>query len=258
MPRADEQNRDYVIALARGLAVLGAFTTEKEQITLAEVAKLVDLSRATVRRSLLTLETLGFIESDGKHFQIAPKVLTLAQAYLSSSLLPRVSRPFLERMSDRLNESCSVSVLDGLDIIYVARSSRRRQMSALLRDVGTHLPAYCTSMGRILLGALPARELDAYFARVELVPRTRFTVVNEAKLRKIIAKARQDEYCISDQQFEIDLRTIAVPLQNASGRVIAALTATTRASETPKERLIEKFLPILRATTAEMRPLLVG
>jgi IclR family transcriptional regulator, pca regulon regulatory protein len=262
MPRGEsampeEKDRNYVVALARGLAVLSAFSQQKEQLTLAEIAKLVDLSRATVRRSLITLQSLGYIDSDGKYFQVAPKVLGLAQAYLLSSPLPRVVQPFLERLSETLGESCTVSILQGDEVIYVARSSRRRA-SALLRDVGAHLPAYCTAMGRILLAALSDKELDAFFKRVKMIQQTRFTVVNAAKLRKIIATVREREFCISDQEFEIDLRTIAVPLRNATGRTIAALTVTTRASETPKQRLLDEFLPILRATAAEMRPLLVG
>jgi IclR family pca regulon transcriptional regulator len=261
VPRGESsllQNRDYVVALARGLAVMSAFTQEKEQTTVAEVAKIVNLSRATVRRSLITLQSLGYVEShDGKHYQIAPKVLTLAQAYLMTSPLPRVSQPFLERASESLRESCTLSILQGDDVIYVARSSRKR-MSALLRDVGAHLPAYCTSMGRILLAALPDADLDSYLSRVKLVPHTRFTVGTPAKLKKIINTVRGQEYCISDQEFEIDLRTIAVPVRNATGRIVAAMTATTRASETPEQQLRETFLPILRETAAQMRPLLIG
>ena len=251
------QNRDYVVALARGLAVMSAFTQETQQMTVADVAKRVDLSRAAVRRSLITLQALGYIESDGKYYQIAPKVLTLAQAYLLTSPLPRVSQPFLERASETLHESCTISILQGHDVIYVARS-RRKRVSALLRDVGAHLPAYCTSMGRVLLAALPDRDLDGLLSGVKFVQHTPFTVVGATKLKRIIKTVREQEFCISDQEFEFDLRTIAVPVRNASGRTIAALTATTRASETPERRLLEEFLPVLREIAAEMRPLLIG
>lgn len=256
-PDQKSQNRDYVVALARGLKVIDAFTHQDNQMALAEIAKIVHLSRATVRRSLITLLELGYVESDGKYFQVSPKVLTLAQAYLLSSPLPRVSRPFLERASDALRESCTVSILHGDEVIFVARSSRRRVRS-LLRDVGAHLPAYCTSTGRVLLAALPEHELNEFFTRVKLVKLTQFTVVNVQKLRKIIEAVRKQEFCIGDQEFEIGLLTIAVPIRNASGRTIAALTASAHASETSKQRLLEEFLPALRQTAAEMRPLLIG
>lgn len=256
-PSDAARSRDQITALARGLAVIRAFSGRDEQMTLADIAKVVGLPRATVRRCLLTLEALGYVEARGRLFRLAPQVLTLAQAYLSSSLLPRVATPFLERMSDALGESCSVSVLHDDQVIYVARSTRKR-LASLHRDVGTRLPAYCTSMGRVLLANLSDRDLDAFFERSSRERNTRFTVVEEDKLREILTEARRREFCLVDQELELDLRSIAVPLRNASGRVIAALNVSTQASRTNKRHMLDVFLPAMRAAAAEMRPLLLG
>jgi IclR family pca regulon transcriptional regulator len=248
--------RDYVTALARGIEVMRAFDCQNEHMTLTEVSQIVKLPRATVRRSLTTLKALGYVEDDGKFFRLAPKILTLARAYLSSNMLPRVAHPFLERMSEQLGEPCSVSILHDHEIIYVGRSSNKR-LAALIADVGARRPAYCTSMGRVLLSTYTDKQLAGYFKQVELKPLTKFTVVGETRLREILAKVRQQEFCLSDQETEVDLRTIAVPLRNASGRIIASLHVATQASRTTKRKMIERFLPVLRRTAAEMRVLLV-
>jgi IclR family pca regulon transcriptional regulator len=256
-PKGDtREQREYVTALARGLEVIRAFAGQDEELTLAEIAKIVDLPRATVRRSLITLGALGYIEEKGRFFRLAPKVLTLAQAYLSSNLLPRVANPFVQQVSADLGESCSVSILHGTEIIYVARSTNRR-LSALLGDVGTRRPAYCTSMGRVLLAHVSDRERDAYFAAVELKALTPHTVTDEDEIRSQLAKIRKQDYCLSDQQTEIDLRTIAVPLRNAAGLVVAAMHVTTQASRTTKRQMTDRFLPALRKAATEMRGLLV-
>jgi IclR family transcriptional regulator, pca regulon regulatory protein len=249
--------RDFVTALARGLDVMRAFSGQQaEQLALADVAKLVALPRATVRRSLITLCALGYMEESDKRFRLAPKVLTLAQAYLSSNLLPRIARPLVERVSAELAESCSVSILHETEVIYVARSTNKR-LSALLGDVGSRRPAYCTSMGRVLLAHLPERSLEAYFRAVELKPLTAHTIADESELRALLVKIRKQEFCLSDQQMELDLRTIAVPLRNNAGQVVAAMHASTQASRTTKQQMIQKFLPVLREAATEIRALLV-
>lgn len=253
----DLQHRNQITALVRGLAVIRAFTDHDEHITLAEIAKIVDLPRATVRRCLLTLAALGYVEARGKFFRLAPQVLTLAQAYLSSSLLPRVAQPFLEWVSEVSGESCSVSVLHDDQVIYIARSSRKR-MASLHRDVGTRLPAYCTSMGRILLANLSDRELHTFFKRVTLEPFTRFTIVEKEELRRLLAEVRRREFCLVDQELELNLRAIAVPIRNASGRIVAALNVSTQANRTTKKQMVDTFLPVIRQAATEMRPLLLG
>jgi IclR family pca regulon transcriptional regulator len=254
---ADRGQRDFVTALARGLDVMRAFSGQQdERLTLADISRIVNLPRATVRRSLITLDALGYVEENGKFFRLAPKVLTLAQAYLSSSLLPRVAHPFVEQVSSRLGESCSVSILHETDVIYVARSTNKR-LEALLGDVGSRRPAYCTSMGRVLLAHLPEPALDAFFRTVELEPFTAHTITNEGELRKLLVNIRKQDFCLSDQQTELELRTLAVPLRNNFGRVVAAMHVSTQAGRTTKRQMIETFLPVLRKAAEEIRALLV-
>jgi len=251
------KRRDYVVALARGLEVMRAYSDNKEVMTLSEIAKAANLPRATARRSLITLEALGYVSGDGKYYRLAPKVLTLARAYLSSNLLPRAAYPFLESLSAELGgASCSVSILHEWEVIYVARSSNRR-LNALLGDVGSRRPAYCTSMGRVLLAHLSPAELDTFFGHAKLERLTRHTVTDEAKIRKGLIKIREKDYCLSDQETELDLRTIAVPLRNGFGRVIAAVHAAGQASSTSKRELTDRYLPALRKTASEIRALLV-
>jgi IclR family pca regulon transcriptional regulator len=251
-----DSRRDFAPTLARGLEVLRAFSTGRERMTLADVARLVDLPRATVRRSLLTLAALGYVETDGKHFSTTPKVLVLAQSYLAGASLPRVAQPYLERLSDRLGESCSVSILHGQDVIYVARSTRKR-MASLHRDVGTHLPAWCTSMGRVLLAALPEAELDVWLETAKFEKLTPFTAVEPWVLQARLTEVRTQGWCLIDQEMEVDLLSLAVPLRNARGRVVAALNTSTQVSRRSLEVVLAEFLPALLETASELRPLLV-
>lgn len=251
------ESRNYVTALARGLEVIRAFTGHNQQMTLADIARVSDLPRATVRRCLITLQTLGYVESQGRFFSLTPHVLTLAQAYLRSSVLPRVAQPFLERVSEATGESCSASILNGAEVIYVARSSRKR-IASLHRDVGTHLPAYCTSMGRVLLAALSPAELDGFLGRAVLEAHTPHTLTDPAPLRAALARVALEGFCVVDQELEIDLRGLAVPLRNGSGRVVAALNISTQAGRTTREEMLSRLLPALRNAAAEMRPLLLG
>ncbi len=249
--------RAYVESLARGLAVMRAFREQSDRLTLSDVSRITGLSRASVRRSLLTLQALGYAESSGRYFNLSPQVLTLAQAYLSSSPVPRVAQNFLERVSERLGESCSLSILHHDEVIYIARSTRKR-IGSLHRDVGTHLPAHCTSMGRVLLAALSEKELDAFLAKTVLERFTRNTIIDKDKLRAVLDTVRRDTYCIVDEELEIDLRTLAIPVHNASGRVIAAMNVGARASQTARKQMLDDFLPVMRDAAANMRPLLVG
>jgi IclR family pca regulon transcriptional regulator len=246
-----------VTALARGLSVMKAFDEENARLTLSEVARIVGLPRASARRALLTLEKLGYVESDERVFSLSPQVLTLARAYLASSPVPRVAQGFLENVSEGLGESCSLSILHGDEVIYIARSTRKR-IGSLHRDVGAHLPAHCTSMGRVLLAALPDRELDQFLERVTLESFTPYTVTDKNEFRAIIERVRRNGYCLVDQELEIDLRSIAVPVQNASGRVIAGMNVSAQASRTRKKQMIDRFLPALREAAMKMRPLLIG
>jgi IclR family pca regulon transcriptional regulator len=253
----DSKGRSHVESLARGLSVLKAFDDQHAQLTLSDMARIVSLPRASVRRSLLTLQELGYVESDGRLFSLSPQVLTLARAYLESSPVPRVAQGFLENVSESLGESCSLSVLHGDEVIYIARSTRRR-IASLHRDVGAHLPAHCTSMGRVLLAALADADLDTFLAGAPLHGFTPYTVTGKSELRAILEKVRRNGYSLLDQELEIDLRAIAVPVQSAGGRTIAAMNVSAQASRTPKKQLTERFLPALRDAATKMRPLLIG
>ena len=249
--------RSYVESLARGLAVMRAFREQSDRLTLSDVSRITGLSRASVRRSLLTLQALGYAQSSGRYFSLSPQVLTLAQAYLSSSPVPRVAQGFLEKVSETLGESCSLSILHHDEVIYIARSARKR-IGSLHRDVGTHLPAHCTSMGRVLLAALSEKELDAFLGKTVLESFTRYTIVDKNELRSVLDKVRRNNYCMVEEELEVDLRTLAIPIQNASGRVIAAMNIGARASQTGRKQMLDDFLPVMRDAATNMRPLLVG
>lgn len=237
----------FVQSLARGLAVIGSFDAEHPRMTLSEVARRTDLSRAAARRFLLTLEQLGYVRNDGREFSLTPQVMRLGFAYLSSQTLPDVAQPHLQELSDRLDESTSVAVLDGDDIVYVARRATRRIMAISIR-VGTRFPAYATSMGRVLLAGLDDDALDAYLQRVPLTPLTSQTSTDAATLREQIVAVRARGYAVVDQELELGLRSLAVPIRDRGG-VAAALNVSTSVL-TPHGQAVEELLAPLLGTAA--------
>jgi len=249
--------KNYIAALARGLSVLRAFAHQRDRLTLAEISKLVDLPRATVRRCLLTLHALGYIDTNGKYFRLTPQVLTLSQAYFSSNPLPHIAQPHLEQVSEAVGESCSLSVLTGDEVVYIARSSRKRPAS-IHRDIGVNLPAYCTSMGRVLLAHLPQAELDEYLARTALKRFNARTVTEAAQLRKILAQVRSDDFCVIDGELEHDLKAIAIPVRSTSGLVVGALNVSSEGTRFTVKQLQTQALPPMRMAAAKIRAALVG
>ncbi|HEX2103710.1 MAG TPA: IclR family transcriptional regulator C-terminal domain-containing protein [Solirubrobacteraceae bacterium] len=243
-------------SLERGLAVIRAFDAEHRHLTLSEVARATGLTRAAARRFLLTLVELGYVHVDGGRFSLRPRVLELGFAYLSSLSLPEVAQPYMEELVATINESSSISVLDDTDIVYVARVPTRRIMSITLA-VGTRLPAYATSMGRVLLAALPDAELEERLARIEIRPLTKRTVTDRDALRRVLEVVRRQGYAVVDQELEEGLRSGAVPIRDASGAVVAALNVSVHASRTSMQALRTEFLrPALRAAAgieAELR-----
>jgi IclR family transcriptional regulator, pca regulon regulatory protein len=236
-----------VQSLERGLAVIRAFDAEHRELTLSEVARATGLTRAAARRFLLTLVRLGYVHAAGGRFSLRPRVLELGFAYLSSLSLPEVAQPHMEQLVAKINESSSISVLDDTDIVYVARVPTRRIMSITLA-VGTRLPAYATSMGRVLLAALPEAELEERLARVDLRPLTKRTVTDRDELRRVLAGVRRQGYAVVDQELEEGLRSGAVPIRDASGQVVAALNVSVHASRTSMQALRSDFLrPALEA-----------
>lgn len=224
-PQAGDQ---YVQSLARGLAVIRAFDTDHPLMTLTEVAARTDLTRATARRFLHTLVELGYVRTDGKTFALTAKVLQLGYAYLSGLSLPQLAQPHLEELSLKLGESTSAAVLDGTDIAYIARVTTRRIMNVGI-TVGTRFPAYATSMGRVLLAALPPAELKAYLAAAEIKPLTPRALGTVPELLAVLDKVRAQGWCLLDQELELGLMSVAAPVYDGPTKVVAAVNVSLQA-----------------------------
>jgi IclR family transcriptional regulator, pca regulon regulatory protein len=247
---------DFMTSLARGLAVIQAFSQKKRQLTISQVSAKTGFSRAAVRRCLYTLAKLGFAGSDdNRHFYLRPRVLALGHSYISSMPLATAAQPILEHFSRLMHESCSIATLDGLDIVYVARANVTRIMAIDL-GVGSRLPAFCTSMGRVLLANLPPDELESFLARIEFTRYTERTIVTVDKLRPILRLALRNGYSIVDQELELGLRSMAVPIQNPGGKVVAAVNVGAHAQRVSNQDMLNKFLPHLRVAAQELCMLL--
>ena len=238
---------DYVQSLARGLAVIRAFDADHPRRTLSEVAKHTDLTRATARRFLLTLAELGYVRTDGSVFWLTPRVLELGYSYLSSLSLPELAGPHLEALAEQVRESSSVSILDDGDVLYVARVPVRRIMTVSI-NIGTRFPAYATSMGRVLLAGLPPHELDAYLDQVHLNMLTEHTVLTAEQLRTELDRVREAGYSIVDQELEAGLRSLAAPIRDESGAVIAAVNISTQSARYTAAQIEADLVPAVRAT----------
>lgn len=243
------RSSDFVQSLERGLAVIRAFDAEHRELSLSDVARAAGLTRAAARRFLLTLLRLGYVNFDGKLFSLRPRVLELGFAYLSSLTLTDVAQPHMEALVAKINESSSISVLDDTDIVYVVRVPTRRIMTITIA-VGTRLPAYATSMGRVLLAGLEPAELEERLARIELRPLTARTVTDAGRLREIVETVRRQGYAMVDQELEDGLRSAAVPIRDASGRAMAALNVSVHASRATLQTLRREFVPLALETAA--------
>lgn len=241
----------HVQSLDRGLAVIRAFGPASPELTLSDVARATGLTRAAARRFLLTLADLGYVRTDGRLFSLTPRVLELGYAYLSSASLPEVAQPHLERLSAQVHESSSVSVLDGTDIVYVARVMVSRIMTVAI-NVGTRFPAHATSMGHVLLAGLSEEDLAGYFAAVELKAFTEHTITSPADLRAELARVRSQGWALVDQELEAGLRSVAVPLHDRAGRVIAAMNVSTQAARRTPAAVRREVLPALRAAVTRV------
>ena len=235
---------NFMTSLARGLSVLQAFSDQRRSLTIAQISHRTGIPRASVRRCLHTLMQLGYAEVDGNNFSLKPKVLSLGYSYLSSTPLTVSAHPYLNQISRSLNESCSLAVLQDDEVLYVGRSAASRIMSVSL-TTGSRLPAYCTALGRMLLAHLPPHELDGYLARVPLKAMTERTVVNPERLKETLEGVRRDDYAIVEEELEIGLRSIAVPVRGASGNVLAALNIGAHAARVSNRKMKEEFLPVL-------------
>lgn len=242
----------FMTSLARGLAVIRAFSERRKSMTIAQISQKTGIPRAAVRRCLFTLAQLGYVSDDNRSFSLLPKVMSLGHAYLSSTPLPVMAQPFLDHVRETLHEACSLAILDGDDILYIARSATTTRIMSVDLKIGSRLPAYCTSMGRVLLAAMPQAELDAYLLREELKPLTDRTITSRASLLQALTAVRQNGWAIVDQELELGLRSLAVPIHDTSGTVMGAMNVSVQAARVPVKELETRFLPVLLEASREL------
>lgn len=247
--------RDLIAGLEKGLAVIEAFDQERSRLSITEVAERTGLTRAAARRYLITLAHLGYLRHERKLFALTPQVLRLGQSYLNSARLPRVIQSQLQRLANALQEACSAGVLDHDEVICIAAASTGRVVSATLQP-GTRVPAYCTSNGRVLAAALPDATMQAWLARQHLEALTSHTITSRERLQLELLRARADGYATVDQELELGLRTIAVPLKNYGGETVAAINVSAHAARVSMPQLVEQSLPALLHAQAALRALL--
>lgn len=242
---------DFMTSLARGLAVLRSFADHPRGVSTSQISLRTGISRAAVRRCLVTLRALGYVHQEGSVFRLTPKTLSLGHAYLSSATLASLAQPMLDRLRDRFHESFSLGVLEGDELVYVARAETQRIMSVALR-VGSRLPAYCTSMGRVLLAGLAAEERERSLAKSLLIARTDRTLTDPQALLSVLETVRSQGHAVTDQELELGLRSIAVPVRGGDNRVIAALNVGVPAARVPLSDLSERLLPELVSSAAQL------
>lgn len=248
-------DRDFVGALASGLQVLQAFGSDCPRMTLSEVAARTAMDRAKARRFLLTLHALGYIHRDGRLFELTPRVLQLGYAYQSSNQHRDVIQHYLQNITAELGESSSLTVLDNDEVVYVLRSAAPHRLMGITLSVGTRLPAAYTSMGRVLLGQLPEAELQAFLDRVQPEAHTPSSVTTRAELQERIVQAREQGYAVLDQELDLALRSVAVPVFANNGDLLGAINISTNAARVSMEVLTQNYLPKLQALADTVRSL---
>ncbi|MEU3733498.1 IclR family transcriptional regulator C-terminal domain-containing protein [Streptomyces sp. NPDC033538] len=241
----------FVRSFERGLAVIRAFDADHPALTLSEVARACELTRAAARRFLLTLADLGYVHTDGRLFRLTPRVLELGYSYLAGFTLPQIAEPHLERLVAQVRESSSLCVLDGDDVVYVARVPTSRIMTASI-TVGTRFPAHLTSVGRVILAALPDTETESRLARADLRPHTARTLTSADALRAELRRVRRQGYALVDQELEDGLRSVAAPVRDRDGEVVAGVNIAVHAGRTSLESVRRDLLPHLLATVTRI------
>ncbi|OFW27536.1 MAG: hypothetical protein A3H27_18270 [Acidobacteria bacterium RIFCSPLOWO2_02_FULL_59_13] len=236
---------DYVTALVRGLSVIRCFDKGFESLTLSEVAARSGLTRGTARRFLLTLEAIGYVSQNDRTFRLSPKVLDLGYAYLASVPLWEQAQPLMKEIVDQIDESCSLAVLNGTDVVYLARVPPRH-LHTLPVHVGTRMPAYVNSMGRVLLAELEDADLDEYFRHAELRKLNRYTVTSETVLRRILHDIRKNGYSMLEHELHEGRRSMAVPIRNRDSVAVASINVSALMSRATKKEFVDRFLPLLK------------
>lgn len=254
-PPGSAEEKDYVMGLEKGLAIIEAFGLQKGALTLSRAAEITGHSKAAVRRSLLTLCKLGYATQSGREFQLAPRSLRLGHAYVASDPLTKVAQPILEMISQQTQESSSIAVLDAQDAVFVARSTHRRSLSTGL-GVGARLPAYASATGRVLLSELPRGEVEFMLNRMSRPAFTPYTRTAVAEILHEVESARALGYAMNDQELELGLRSIAVPLRTGAGKLVAALSLSVATSRMGRDQVIEKLLPQLETARRNFASLL--
>lgn len=249
--------REFIQSLERGLAIIRAFGPHAPEQTVTELAATTELTRATARRFLITLMELGYVESDGRTFRLTPKVLELGYSFLSGLGFPDVALPHLERLVAEVDESSEASVLDGPDIVYVARVPSTAVMS-LVVNVGARMPAHATAMGKVLLAGLDDAELDAYLETAELRPFLPRTVTDPDALREQLERVRADGYAIVDQELEEGLVAVAAPIRGRDDRVVGAINLSTHVLRRSVESVRAELVGPLLATAERIQSDLAG
>ena len=246
---------DTIASFAKGLRVLECFGADHPRLSITDVSEMTELDRATARRCLLTLHAHGYANYDGKYFSLTPRVLRLGMGALAALPLPQIVQPWLDQLSEQIGQSCSVSILDGTEIVYVARAAQRRVMSIGLMP-GSRLPAHCTSMGRVLLAALPLEEAKKLIATSDLAPRTAFSLSGQDEILAEITRVRDQGYAVIDQEVELGLRSIAVPVINSHGIVVAALNSGMAAVAGETGDIARNYCPALLKVQEKLRRVL--
>jgi IclR family pca regulon transcriptional regulator len=253
---AERGNTDFIESLDRGLRVFELFGADARPMTLSDLAKAADLPRATARRILFTLERAGFVASDGKMFTLTPRVLVLAASYLSSNQVVAVLQPVLDRLSSAAQEISSLAILDGNEVIFIARASPARVFSAGI-DLGYRLPAFCSSVGRSLLGKLSNSELALALDSMDLKAMTPFTVTDKDLLLATIMTDREKGYSLVDREAEPGFRSISVPVRRYDGEIVAAINMGAHVDRVSTGEMIDRFLPLLRDAAASVKSMLL-
>lgn len=247
---------DFMTSLARGLAVIRAFSQQERDQTIAQISARTGITRAAVRRCLHTLRKLGYVTVNDRRYSLRPKILSLGHAYLTSTPMSAAAQRFLDQVSATVQESSSLAVLDEEDIVYVVRSPVSTRIMSVDLHPGSRLPAFCTSMGRVLLADLPPPELKTFLAHAKLTPHTDRTVTSKEKLLQVLGHVRRVGYAIVDQELEVGLRSIAVPVRDSTGNLLAAMNVGTHAARVPIRELESRVLPALRTAAADLGLLL--
>jgi IclR family pca regulon transcriptional regulator len=251
-----ERDRNFVASLDKGLQVLTCFSRQASKLTLSEVARLTGSSPASARRSLHTLHALEYLESDGKRFWVGPRALLVAHAYLSSRPTPQLAQPLLDSLSERTRQSASLGKLMGDDVLIIARSTARRSLSTGL-GIGSRLPAYCSAIGRALLSALPPADAERRVRAMHRVPFTPRTIHDVAAVLAQVARCRRDGWAGNDEELEIGVRSMAVPVFDREGAAVAGLSISVRAERMTMREFTEAFLPMLLKARETLRERLV-